>query len=355
VSAPTTLGALLVLEVGTDRALALSVVEGLAESLPVSARPVASVVLVDDTGDPEVAQLLTSVEGGGVLSTGGGAGTGRAILAGLVHVQGDHVVLCGSEGMRRGALRELLATPDDGTVVVPGPGGCALVPRGQLEQVAVATTSGTVAQLLDSLAALGTARAVKPELESGPVWQPTVRLVTPGALTVGPHSYADGSVLVTTLTDDGRIDIGGYCSIAQQVHIVHPGAEGHPTHLASTFPMDLLLPSAGLESSRAPGRKGGPLTIGNDVWIGWRATILGGVTIGDGAVVATGAVVLGDVPPYRIVAGNPAKVVRSRFSPAIVERLLRIRWWEWPEDVVAERIAWFRRPITEFVEEFDPA
>lgn len=73
----------------------------------------------------------------------------------------------------------------------------------------------------------------------------------------------------------------------------------------------------------------GDTVIGNDVWIGWKATILPGVTIGDGAVIGSASVVTSDVPPYAIVAGNPARVVRMRFSEAEIAELLRIRWWDW--------------------------
>lgn len=95
-------------------------------------------------------------------------------------------------------------------------------------------------------------------------------------------------------------------------------------------------------------------TLGNDVWVGYGAMILGGAQVGDGAVIAAGSVVFSDVPPYAVVAGNPAKVVRSRFGPEMVERLLRIRWWEWPEDVIRANIDWFHRPISEFAKRFDP-
>lgn len=97
------------------------------------------------------------------------------------------------------------------------------------------------------------------------------------------------------------------------------------------------------------------LDIGNDVWIGYRSTVVGPVTIGDGAVVATGSVVLRDVAPYAIVAGNPAAVVRSRFSSGTVERLRRIAWWDWPPELVRGSWWWFTQPIARFTAHFDPA
>ena len=74
----------------------------------------------------------------------------------------------------------------------------------------------------------------------------------------------------------------------------------------------------------------GDIVVGSDVWIGYEAVVMAGVTIGDGAIVASRAVVTRDVPPYAIVGGVPARVIKYRFDPATVECLLGIRWWEWP-------------------------
>lgn len=82
----------------------------------------------------------------------------------------------------------------------------------------------------------------------------------------------------------------------------------------------------------------GDIVIGNDVWIGYEAVILAGVTIGDGAVIGSRAVVTKDVPPYTIVGGVPARTIRRRFDEDIVEELLRLRWWDWPEEVIKENI-----------------
>jgi len=78
--------------------------------------------------------------------------------------------------------------------------------------------------------------------------------------------------------------------------------------------------------------------IGNDVYIGYHVIILSGVTIGDGAVIGAGSVVAGDVPPYAIVAGNPAHIVRYRFDEETITKLLEIRWWDWPDEKVKENV-----------------
>lgn len=100
-----------------------------------------------------------------------------------------------------------------------------------------------------------------------------------------------------------------------------------------------------------PCRKIPPIFIGNDVWIGYNVLILPGVTIHDGAVCAAGAVVTHDVPPYTIVGGVPAKPIRRRFSDEMIEKLLKIRWWDWPEEKIKENLEYFYQP-EEFVERF---
>lgn len=78
--------------------------------------------------------------------------------------------------------------------------------------------------------------------------------------------------------------------------------------------------------------------VGNDVWLGYRSVILAGVTIGDGAIVGAYSVVTKDVPPYTIVAGNPAKEIRRRFSDTEIERLLQLRWWDWPIEKITQKV-----------------
>lgn len=82
----------------------------------------------------------------------------------------------------------------------------------------------------------------------------------------------------------------------------------------------------------------GDIIIGNDVWIGYEAVIMAGVTVGDGAIIGTRAVVTKDVPPYTIVGGVPAKPIRKRFDNETLDELLRIRWWDWPEEKIARNI-----------------
>mgnify|MGYP003303392449 CR=1 FL=1 len=87
------------------------------------------------------------------------------------------------------------------------------------------------------------------------------------------------------------------------------------------------------------------IIIGNDVWIGARAMIMGGVTIGDGAVIAAGAIVTKDVPPYAVVGGIPAKIIKYRFEKQIIDKLIEIKWWNLSEDILRDNIELFQKNI----------
>ena len=198
-----------------------------------------------------------------------------------------------------------------------------------------------------------------------------VQLARPGALSVGRRTYAARTAHIRTWAASERIVIGAWCSIAGEVRIVHPGVSedltdhtgqivslrlrgNHRPETATTFPVGILLRDMVFDALPADGSlQSRPLVIGSDVWVGYRATILGPVTIGHGAIVGAGAVVTSDVPPYAIVAGNPARILRMRFPPEIVERMLRIAWWDWPEQRVIAEGEWFLRPAIEFAEQFD--
>ena len=93
--------------------------------------------------------------------------------------------------------------------------------------------------------------------------------------------------------------------------------------------------------------------IGHDVWIGVGAYIGAGVSVGHGCVVGAKAVVTKNTPPYSVVVGNPARIVKLRFSPSEIERLLRLEWWNWPDEKVRSSIEWFYRPISDFLDHFE--
>jgi acetyltransferase-like isoleucine patch superfamily enzyme len=150
-------------------------------------------------------------------------------------------------------------------------------------------------------------------------------------------------------TAEAPVSIGNYCSIAAGVLFIAAGE--HPMSLVSSYPFP------GSDQFGPPTRDiaKGPITIGNDVWIGSRAIVLSGVKIGDGAVVGAGAVVSKDVEPYAVVAGNPAKLIRHRFEPKIVEGLLAIRWWDWNDNQIEAAMPDFHASVSEFVSKYRAA
>lgn len=137
-------------------------------------------------------------------------------------------------------------------------------------------------------------------------------MFSPDCVWVGKETY--GAIRVLNWGEEEKLSIGNYCSIAQEVMFVL-NADHYTNHISS-FPFRTKILGAGLE-----GVSKGNITIEDDVWIGYRATIMSGVHIGQGAIVAAGAVVTKDVPPYAIVGGVPAKVLKYRFSEEVVEEL----------------------------------
>ena len=150
--------------------------------------------------------------------------------------------------------------------------------------------------------------------------------VNDSRITVGKYTYFDTQITFGLWQPEDSILIGKFCSLARNITIF--GGGEHFTSRATAFPLVLMF--AEERSERLiDGHNKGATIIGNDVWIGFGATVMSGVKIGDGAVIGAKAVVTKDVPDYAIVVGNPAKVIRSRFTLATIERLVRLAWWDW--------------------------
>jgi len=161
-------------------------------------------------------------------------------------------------------------------------------------------------------------------------------------VVLGDYSYIinDSEVAYTTF--------GKFCSIAAMTRI-NPG--NHPMNRAMqshiTYRAGAYFPGERDEHEFFAWRRSHAVVIGHDVWIGHGAIVLPGRTVGTGAVVAAGAVVTKDVEPYAIVAGNPARVIRQRFSAEIARRLQRLAWWDWDHDRLRAALPDFRQLSTE--------
>ena len=149
---------------------------------------------------------------------------------------------------------------------------------------------------------------------------------------IGEYTY--GTPIIRSWDDKTHLKIGKFCSIAGNVQILLGGE--HRTDWITTYPFNKILSEASNIDGH-PSTKG-DVEIGNDVWICQNAIILSGVTIGNGAVIGAGSVVSKDVPAYAIVAGNPAKLVRYRFTEDQIMQLERIAWWDWPIEKIITHV-----------------
>ena len=167
------------------------------------------------------------------------------------------------------------------------------------------------------------------------------------SVTVGRHTYGVSRKKVLATSEFAPLTVGAFCSIAGNVSFMCSGGT-HSPWAATTFPIYSRM-MASADPTENGGKPGG-VTIANDVWIGRSAIIMPGVHIADGAIVGSGAVVTKDVPPYAIVGGNPAKLIRYRFSEDIIAKLLAIRWWEWTDEKIKQEAVLLTGPIEPFLE-----
>ncbi len=155
-----------------------------------------------------------------------------------------------------------------------------------------------------------------------------------------PTLFEKNNVLYHYPINHDKLQIGNFCSIACGAKFLFNSAN-HTLSSLSTYPFPLFFEEWGLDKkdvTKAWDNKG-DIIIGNDVWIGYEAVILAGVTIGDGTIIGTRAVVTKDVPPYMIVGGVPAKPIKRRFPEETISELLDIQWWNWSEEKIARNIS----------------
>lgn len=151
-----------------------------------------------------------------------------------------------------------------------------------------------------------------------------------------PTNFQKNNVLYHYPINHDRLIIGKFCSIARGARFLFNSANHSLTSLA-IYPFPIFFEEWGLDVSHITEAwdNKGDIVIGNDVWIGYEASILAGVTIGDGAIIGARAVVTKNVPPYTIVGGVPARQIRKRFPDEVISTLLTLKWWDWPEDRIA--------------------
>jgi len=154
-----------------------------------------------------------------------------------------------------------------------------------------------------------------------------------------PREFQRNNVLYHYPINHDRLVIGKFCSIACGARFIFNSAN-HALGSLSTYPFPLFFEEWGLDKADVAGSwdNKGDIVVGNDVWIGYEAVVMAGVTIGDGAIIGARAVVTKDVPPYTIVGGVPAKPIRRRFPDSTVDELLKLRWWDWTRERIARNI-----------------
>lgn len=165
-------------------------------------------------------------------------------------------------------------------------------------------------------------------------------------IIVGDYTYYDDSENVENFEKNvkyhfdfvgDKLIIGKFCMIASDVKFIMNGAN-HLTNSITAYPFSIF--GHGWENAM-DGKKypyKGDTKIGNDVWIGYNSTIMPGIKIGDGAIIGTNSTVVKDVEPYTIVGGNPAREIRKRFSKDIIERLLKLKWWDWEIEKITRNV-----------------
>ena len=144
---------------------------------------------------------------------------------------------------------------------------------------------------------------------------------------------SDVNLRIHTFGSSANLIIGSFCSIAPDVQILLGGE--HKIKWITTYPFNIF---RNIEEITGHPATKGDVNIGNDVWIGMDSLILSGVNIGDGAIVGARTIVTKDIPPYAIVAGNPARIIRKRFDDEIINQLLQIKWWDWDDDKIEKFI-----------------
>jgi chloramphenicol O-acetyltransferase type B len=164
-------------------------------------------------------------------------------------------------------------------------------------------------------------------------------------ISIGRYSYGCPKLYWSKGDFGFQLTIGSFCSIADDVSIFVGKHGRHTTDYVSTYPIGLIYGRSSQKIESATQIGDFSVRIENDVWIGRGAMIFAGVTIGNGAVIGARAVVTKDVEPYSIVVGTPAREVRKRFQPEVIEKLIKLKWWNWSDEMIKERLPFFTTPL----------
>ena len=150
-------------------------------------------------------------------------------------------------------------------------------------------------------------------------------------MSYGKYTY--GRAEIHSWSEDSKLLVGNFCSIAANIHVYLGG--NHRMDWVTTYPFGHVNQNVfnTFDGKGHPSTKG-DVIIGNDVWIGDNVTIMSGVTIGDGAVLANNSHVIKNVEPYSLVGGNPAKLIKYRFTKEQISKLLEIKWWYWDDQKI---------------------
>jgi virginiamycin A acetyltransferase len=171
-------------------------------------------------------------------------------------------------------------------------------------------------------------------------------LVSNPKIEIGDYTYYDDFENVENFEknvkylfdfSDGKLIIGKFCMIASDVKFIMNGAN-HLTEALTSYPFAIFGEGweGAMDGKTYPSK--GDLVVGNDVWIGYNATLMAGITVGHGAIIAANAVVTKNVDPYTIVGGNPAREIRKRFTTEKIDQLLKLKWWDWDAEKITANV-----------------